>query len=274
MKNIYLIFSELPVRYYGNHYMNQNVYITSDEYIGLNWYLDGELIRKGVIDDEDYWSVRKDYKKIIMTTDPKLIKDGVQPIPEDFLKWLMENPKCEEVKVVKERYLFQYPDVYDDRNKLILPTQVSRCCGRCNGIDDLCYSDMTCDDHQERGCEKCYGKRVEYITEKCTCEPGHPYNNLCCKVHGSVYPGPYDDVQVKQVKKLADDLKDREPKDDFDLAFDGFKNLLKKKYDDTEWNTEKIIDLIQFLSMNEDFNGYSSVSRHTAKYFLEEFKKQ
>jgi len=35
-----------------------------------------------------------------------------------------------------------------------------------------------------------------------------------------------------------------------------------------------VIDLIQFLSMNQEFNGYSSVSKETAKYFLEQFKKQ
>lgn len=34
----------------------------------------------------------------------------------------------------------------------------SRCCGRCDGINDLCVSDMTCDDHNERGCEICYGE--------------------------------------------------------------------------------------------------------------------
>jgi len=35
-----------------------------------------------------------------------------------------------------------------------------------------------------------------------------------------------------------------------------------------------VIDLIQFLSMNQEFNGYGSVSKETAKYFLEQFKKQ
>lgn len=35
-----------------------------------------------------------------------------------------------------------------------------------------------------------------------------------------------------------------------------------------------VIDLIQFLSMDQEFNGYSSVSKETAKYFLEKYKKQ
>jgi hypothetical protein len=39
-------------------------------------------------------------------------------------------------------------------------------------------------------------------------------------------------------------------------------------------NEETIIDLIQFLSMNEAFNSYSSVSKETAKRFFEQFKKK
>ncbi len=74
------------VRYLRNY---KNIYITNNDYIGLSYYLDGDLVRKGVIDDKDYWEVRKDYKKIILTTDPKLIKDGVQSIPDEFIQWFI-----------------------------------------------------------------------------------------------------------------------------------------------------------------------------------------
>jgi hypothetical protein len=37
-------------------------------------------------------------KKIILTTDQDLIKDGVQAIDNDFLEWFVKNPSCEEVK--------------------------------------------------------------------------------------------------------------------------------------------------------------------------------
>ena len=80
----------------------QNIYITSDEYIGLSYYLDGNLVRKGVVDDKDYWEVRKDYKKIILTTDQDLIKDGVQAIDDEFLEWFVKNQACENVYVHKE----------------------------------------------------------------------------------------------------------------------------------------------------------------------------
>ncbi|MCV6901034.1 hypothetical protein OE165_28780, partial [Escherichia coli] len=38
-------------------------------------------------------------KKIFLTTDPKLIADGVQDIHNDFLRWYINNPTCDSVKV-------------------------------------------------------------------------------------------------------------------------------------------------------------------------------
>lgn len=40
-----------------------------------------------------------------------------------------------------------------------LPERKGRCCGRCDGVHDLCFSDMTCDEHNVLGCEDCYGER-------------------------------------------------------------------------------------------------------------------
>ncbi|WP_336129699.1 hypothetical protein [Mesoflavibacter sp. CH_XMU1422-2] len=40
-----------------------------------------------------------------------------------------------------------------------LPERKGRCCGRCDGVHDLCFGDMTCDVHNVLGCEDCYGKR-------------------------------------------------------------------------------------------------------------------
>jgi hypothetical protein len=113
MKNIHVLPTEKPSRLHKienewglTHNANsnpfakqQNIYITSDEYIGLSYYLDGNLVRKGVVDDKEYWEVRKDYKKIILTTDQDLIKDGVQAIDDEFLEWFVKNPSCEEVEV-------------------------------------------------------------------------------------------------------------------------------------------------------------------------------
>jgi hypothetical protein len=133
----------------------KNIYITNDEEIkDDDWVycpvlkkpvficLDSILMFKNLGYDSKGNSVYKKewLKKIILTTDQDLIADGVQAIDDEFLEWFVKNPSCEFVKFKKK----------------------SRCCGRCNGVDDLCYTDMTCDKHQQNGCEECYGKRVEY----------------------------------------------------------------------------------------------------------------
>jgi hypothetical protein len=44
---------------------------------------------------------KSNYKKIILTTDQDLIKDGVQAIDDEFLEWFVKNPSCEEVEIKK-----------------------------------------------------------------------------------------------------------------------------------------------------------------------------
>lgn len=35
----------------------------------------------------------------------------------------------------------------------------SRCCGRCDGVNDVCVADTKCDPHGIYGCEVCFGER-------------------------------------------------------------------------------------------------------------------
>ena len=81
----------------------KNIYITSDEEIKTSDYslaLDTNIVFK--VSSKDFPGIemfKHIYKKIILTTDQDLIKDGVQPIPDEFLEWFVKNPSCEEVKV-------------------------------------------------------------------------------------------------------------------------------------------------------------------------------
>lgn len=57
-------------------------------------------------------------------------------------------------------------DHYKERHQALSMSGVSfpslpksRCCGRCNGIDDICVADMICKEHDKQGCEICYGAR-------------------------------------------------------------------------------------------------------------------
>jgi hypothetical protein len=92
----------------------QNIYITSDEEIKEgDWFtsVPRGTIHKctGIFENnliDNTWENREkveitkaDCKKIILTTDQDLIKDGVQSIDDDFLEWFVKNPSCESVDV-------------------------------------------------------------------------------------------------------------------------------------------------------------------------------
>jgi hypothetical protein len=191
MKNIHILPTDKPSRLWKNNLLQgklelskeiligsntaQHIYITSnndndisDE--GIN-HATGSLVLN-TITNKVYKTLVNiisgdDIQKIILTTDQDLISDGVQSIDDEFLEWFVNNTSCESVEVKKENQFFRSGPLdllgYSVVSyKIIIPEKITRCCGRCNGIDDLCYTDMTCDNHNERGCETCYGKRVEY----------------------------------------------------------------------------------------------------------------
>ena len=114
MKNIHILPTDKPSRlhfdsklflspnYQDSKTINsivegRNIYITSDEKIKDGYFLDltYNIVMKSVF----YPSSDKNCKKIILTTDQDLIKDGVQAIDDEFLEWFIKNPSCEEVEV-------------------------------------------------------------------------------------------------------------------------------------------------------------------------------
>ena len=190
MKNIHLIPTDKPSRLLKNIQYNtfwlsteflhreikrgveeleyQNIYITSDEEIkDGDWYIDDiDAVRKSITSDVKYWSVRKDYKKIILTTDQDLIKDGVQAIDDEFLEWFVKNPNCESVEVTKtlqvrhgvtwydlpnQKEGREFEGIYRKVYKIIIPKEELK---QKFDIDTCRYFDI------EVGCEK----------EKCICE--------------------------------------------------------------------------------------------------------
>ena len=182
MKNIHILPTDKPSRLFitdgklfnyhkpqqgdGVKIINVNIYITNSEEIKDGDY--GLVVNEILSYNKmiELWGLTQGWK-IILTTDQDLIKDGVQLIDDNFLEWFVKNPSCAVVEVKKESEFYRsgpldllgYSIV---TYKIIIPEKITRCCGRCNGVDDLCYSDMTCDNHKERGCEICYGKRIEY----------------------------------------------------------------------------------------------------------------
>jgi hypothetical protein len=130
MKNIHILATENKSKI-GAHksktiYFHQNVftesnfeenfylYITSDEEIKEDdWGLSklNEVILFGRSYNEKF------YKKIILTTDSDLIKDGVQAIDDEFLEWFVKNPSCEFVEVEKG---YAFGTFY----KIIIPIEI------------------------------------------------------------------------------------------------------------------------------------------------------
>jgi hypothetical protein len=81
------------------HLIKKHIYITSDDEIKQgDWYIYKTNItqRKTINDCSD----GSQFKKIILTTDPDLIEEGVQAIDDKFLEWFVKNPSCESIKVV------------------------------------------------------------------------------------------------------------------------------------------------------------------------------
>jgi hypothetical protein len=84
----------------------QNIYITSDEELKEgDWWLN---IKTNDVDKCTHKSEVSVYnsqkyqhiKKIILTTDVDLIKDGVQAIDDEFLEWFVKNPSFEFVETI------------------------------------------------------------------------------------------------------------------------------------------------------------------------------
>ena len=115
MKNIHVLPTDKPSRLYqlkndilrldykiDRGEANKHIYITSDEEIKVgDWYFSiDKFIRKANIIWDNLYGENPN-KKIILTTDQDLIKDGVQDINDEFLEWFVENPNCEEIGVKK-----------------------------------------------------------------------------------------------------------------------------------------------------------------------------
>ena len=144
MKNIHILPTDQPSRLWidtitgklvldkePNALHSQHIYITSDEEIKKgDWYLDTfkNEIRKAQLNLSN-----DKYKKIILTTDPTLIADGVQSIDNEFLEWFVKNPTCEFVEVELEPLFPMYRTFIEDidtppfygnlKRKIIIPQE-------------------------------------------------------------------------------------------------------------------------------------------------------
>ena len=151
MKNIFLLKTDKPTRLHFDDKLflslnlwisreinsiveGRDIYITSDEEIKEgDWMIRGNE-QPTLVTPNFFWDFGVRYYKIILTTDPTLIADGVQSIDDEFLEWFVKNPSCEEIEVKKE-YKHFTSELYD--YKIIItkeePKQECECTDECLG---------------------------------------------------------------------------------------------------------------------------------------------
>ena len=114
LKNIYLFPAKGPSRIKGHMHRLElssqalewreakHIYITSSDRVEPeDWFCNPQLpdyIFKANIHNAPYLSDIGYIKKIVLSTDPILVEDGVQQVEDEFLWWLIENP-CEHVNI-------------------------------------------------------------------------------------------------------------------------------------------------------------------------------
>ena len=138
MKNIFILPTDQPSRLWVNSLhqgklelseetligslRNRYIYITSDVlFKENNWVLNTDTLELYKADSDDVLLDKKDIDwyadfnlQVILTTDPTLIRDGVQSIDDEFLKWFVKNPTCEFVKVEEKELKLIYNPNYKD----------------------------------------------------------------------------------------------------------------------------------------------------------------
>ena len=93
-----------------SHHTNQHLYIISDDEIKEDdWYIDDcNQIRCSVTSDKEYWSVRKDYKKIIATTDTLLYNLPEKPNFNSYMSFSLGNPLPQPSQQFIQKFIEEY----------------------------------------------------------------------------------------------------------------------------------------------------------------------
>jgi hypothetical protein len=156
----------------------QNIYITNSEEIKDGDWVYCRTENRVLVSNVSYSKLEARFK-IILTTDPDLIKDGVQAIDDSFLEWFVKNPSCERVEVENEwegngtMFGFKMGNVSPDgtwRYKIILPQEEPK------QIKCYCGHTITCDceplqERLEEPTEEAKQRAENYMSLKGALEP-------------------------------------------------------------------------------------------------------
>jgi hypothetical protein len=225
MKNIFLLPTDKPSRLHYYFELNKkytlskeplnwrnasHVYITSDEEIKEgDFYLYCNQVTKRFRKNPRAEHPYPNYQKIILTTDPELIADGVQAIDDEFLEWLVKNPSCEEVKIedygtlYNFRYLILIPQEEPKQEGYICPhTKIQcddECCVSakdCHITSSLASGMVDCDElKQEWQQERMYSEQE--VGELVYTIIGQYANKVNIMIDGSIIDGLFEQFKKK-----------------------------------------------------------------------------
>jgi len=267
MKNIHIIKTDKPSRLYltkeglyfllpnikGNDVKFQHIYITSDEEIKEgDWYINnGHLLKCTEV------KKRSSCRKIILTTDHELIKDGVQAIDDEFLEWFVKNSNCKEVEIKLVQFeidlglgdsCIEYGSYY----KIIIPQE----------------EPIILDEAKQRA--KNYMSLKGALKPKCTCKEHDPY---CCQVHGTC------PTCVKKEEPKQETLEEAADKWVFETNGHKWSNNNNEAGDNfgsfkagAKWQQEKILEFL-YLEITERRDYSASKMCEKVIEFIEQFKK-
>jgi hypothetical protein len=151
MKNIHILQTDKPSRLFRfedtlikndliglydfkeKGYEAHHIYITSEDeikegdfkivkYYGQN----PQIVKSNYSNSVNNLYTLEYQKKIILTDNKDLIKDGIQTIPDNFLEWFVKNPSCERVGIEKEyneERIVKGKDIGDYDYKIIIPKE-------------------------------------------------------------------------------------------------------------------------------------------------------
>jgi hypothetical protein len=294
MKNLHIIPTDKPssLYYKGDNYKLANSTMAIDWYISSAGY---EPTNIYITNDEqpkhnDYYTTdgkkihycntlnptrNNHYKKVILTTDPDLIADGVQAIDDEFLEWFVKNPSCESIEVEDEgcqkwinpeelkptKHKYIWISVY----KIIIPQEEPK--QEAQGY--ICpQTKKQCDDECCVSAEDCHIEQsIGVISD---CEPDEEpcdncdycNNDICCCI-----------IRTQETLEEADELVDLCNKINFVnprervAYYNGLKNGTKwqQDQDKNKYSEEEVLVLLL------NCRGENPID---IEYWFEQFKKK
>jgi hypothetical protein len=261
MKNIYKI--------------GENIYITNDEEIKVgDWVIDDEQDvfqvleinhTQGILRSDGFTYVIDICKKIILTTDQDLIKDGVQSIDDDFLEWFVKNPSCEEVEIGEGT---RYEDEWIDNEDGGEIYQHQYCCYKI-----IIPKEEPKQDNNFFESLKKYFKITPHEEVMASWERSKQFDKV-----GPTVDGFLDNTNKQETLEEVKDLdfwKNNAEEDYLKVPLSVLRYISElERQQERMYSEEEMISFMQFIISQETLDNTSSVSKETAKYYLEQFKKK